>query len=223
MPSSTRRLGVPAVVAGLAALAVTTIAMAMVVTSILDVRPDPLRRSVAREWAWPLPDSHGVIFYESVTTTPAPTGHPAPGVSDAEAVRILQTAGLARATPTKPRVTLRLATAPHGLDGGEGFTGRLAWIVEYPHQPLLLSGPPGLTDEGRLAIQHLAACEGVLVVDATDATVLASVAACHVPARAAPFGRAPASPHLHRWHQPLGARNSRRLGSPGGRTGVAAP
>ena len=153
---------------------------AVVVGMVVGLRPVPgnahISGATQDPWAWQKPDANGMITYGDISSMPPPAGVTA-AVSSAQALEAatsLQFGGLAGG---EPRLTLRLAARFLGDEGPEAYRDRLAWFVEYPESPMILSGPPGLSNEGRATIMT-GSCEFVIVIDATTAAPLTSEQVC---------------------------------------------
>src|SRR5262245_44738284 len=151
---------------------ILTAAVLIVVAATL--RPSP--RAAVAEGSFATADASGVIRFSDVVTRPVPEGVAAPKLSSGDALLVAHTLELDTFGDGEPRVSLRLATRQ--LSTNEGFADRLTWVIEYPNSPMLIFGPPGLSDQQRAQMEQSGRCEFVVVVDANTAVALTSVQVC---------------------------------------------
>lgn len=110
-------------------------------------------------WVGPVPDAGGRMVLNNLITTDPGAGAVPNYPADAAAERATRGGwGERRETPL---VTLRVASFL------ADFRNRLVWLIEYPHEPMMLGGPPGLSTEDRNAAISNGVCEFVVVMDAS--------------------------------------------------------
>jgi hypothetical protein len=157
------------------ASALATAIVLVGVVAALRANPAP----AAPTGVWAVPDADGLIRFSDVVTRPVPDGTAAPKLNQGDALLVAHRLDLDTFGSGEPRVTLRLASRPLTGDAKDGFQDRLSWIIEYPNSPMLLFGPPDLSQEQRAAMEQSGVCEFVVVVDANTAVALTSMQVCH--------------------------------------------
>lgn len=170
-----------AVMVGAAAAATLIVATGVAIalrprSGDVSVRSAPV--STMDPWAWQKPDADGKITYHDIYSMPVPAGVTAARVSSDKALDVAKALQFGSLAGGEPRVTLRLASRLLDGKSTESYQNRLAWIVEYPDSPMILSGPPGLSEEQRAATLANGVCEFVVVIDATTAEPLTSMQVC---------------------------------------------
>jgi hypothetical protein len=131
----------------------------------------------SKTWAWRTPDAHGVVRYSDLITKPVPVAAMAAAISRENARTVADSLGFGGMAPGEPRISLRYATRlPDAVPNG--FQDRVAWIVEYPNSPMMVLGPPGLSEEDRRKMEESGICDFVIVIDATTGKELASLQSC---------------------------------------------
>lgn len=110
-------------------------------------------------WVWPTPDARGrMVLGDMVTESPAPAVVAAYPATDA--LERAERGGWGHPA-SETRVTLRVATF---LDE---YQGQLVWLIEYSNVTMILSGPPGLSEQDRAATLKSGVCESVVVMAAS--------------------------------------------------------
>jgi hypothetical protein len=147
---------------------------AVLIVVAVALRSEP--RAAVPSGSFATADASGVMRFSDVVTRPVPAGVAAPKLSSGDALLVAHTLELDGFGSGEPRVSLRLATRQLGAN--EGFADRLTWVIEYPNSPMLIFGPPALSDEQRAQMEQSGLCEFVVVVDANTAVALTSVQVC---------------------------------------------
>lgn len=108
-------------------------------------------------WTWPTPDSSGRMVLNNLVTY-TPPADAAPKYTADEALERATRAGWGNG---EAQVTLRVATFL------EQFKNRLAWLIEYANDTMMVGGPPGLSSKDRAAMENSGVCEFFVVMDAS--------------------------------------------------------